>query len=621
MQIRIQQAVWVVWGFFFLVMPVKSQSQSQQRPPNILWIVSEDNSPLLGAYGDAFATTPHLDKLATQGVRYLNAFTTAPVCAPSRCTLITGMYPAGLGTENMRSTYPIPAAFRFFPHYLRQAGYYTSNNVKKDYNTVDQPGAWDMSSRTASYKNRRPGQPFFAVFNLTTTHESSLHQPVAQLQHDPEQVPIPPYHPRTPEMKHDWAQYYDKITAMDAQAGKLLQELEAAGLADSTIVFYYSDHGGVLARSKRFVFDSGLRTPLIIRFPKAYAHLAPGKPGSSIDRLVSYVDFAPSILGLAGLPVPAHMQGQAFLGPKQGPPREYAYSSRARIDERFDLVRSVRDKQYRYTRNYMPHRVYGQHVDYQWQAPSIRSWEAAFRAGTLPPEQSAFWQPKPSEELYDAAADPHHLRNLAADPQYKPVLERMRQANRDWLLQIRDAGFIPEAMMAEISRTTTLHAYARSGQYPLERVLETADMASARDPKLLAALIKKLSDPAPVVRYWAATGCTVLGAKATPARAALRKLLADPEPAVRIAAAEALCQVDRKEEVLPVLAASLKSDNLPVRVQALNVLEYMGPEAAGALPAIKEMMQKRGKAQEYDFRAGKWLVSRLEKGNGEKAER
>ncbi|MGV3639831.1 MAG: sulfatase-like hydrolase/transferase, partial [Adhaeribacter sp.] len=572
-------------------------------------------------YGDTFATTPHLDKLATQGVRYLNAFTTAPVCAPSRCTLITGMYPAGLGTENMRSTYPIPAAFRFFPHYLRQAGYYTSNNVKKDYNTVDQPGAWDESSRKAGYKNRRPGQPFFAVFNLTTTHESSLHNPVAQLQHDPEKVPIPPYHPRTPEMKHDWAQYYDKISAMDAQAGQLLQELEAAGLADSTIVFYYSDHGGVLARSKRFVFDSGLRTPLIIRFPKAYAHLAPGKPGSSIARLVSYVDFAPSILGLAGLPVPANMQGQAFLGPKQGPPREYAYSSRARIDERADLVRSVRDKQYRYTRNYMPHKIYGQHVDYQWQAPSVRSWEAAFQTGKLSPVQSAFWQPKPSEELYDAAADPHHIRNLAGEAKYRPVLERMRKANQEWLLQIRDVGFVPEAMMAEISQTTTLHAYARSSRYPLERVLETADLASSRDPKVLATLSKRLSDPSPVVRYWAATGCTVLGKQAAPARAALRKLLTDPEPAVHLAAAEALYQQGGKAEALPVLTAALKSDNLLVRVQSLNVLETMGADGAGALPALKEMIQKRGKAKEYDFRAGKWLISKLEQGSGEKAQK
>ncbi|MGV3504502.1 MAG: sulfatase-like hydrolase/transferase [Adhaeribacter sp.] len=617
MQGRIQITIGIVLAILLFSNPEKSQAQNKPRQPNILWITSEDNNPLLGAYGDAFATTPNLDKLASQGVRYLNAFTTAPVCAPSRCTLITGMYPSGLGTENMRSTYPIPEAFKFFPHYLRQAGYYTTNNVKKDYNTVDQREAWNESSGKATYKNRKPGQPFFAVFNLTMTHESSLHKPVAQLQHDPEKVPMPPYHPRTKEMEHDWAQYYDKVTAMDAQAGKLLQELEEAGLADSTIVFYYSDHGGVLARSKRFIFDSGLRVPLIIRFPKAFAHLAPGKPGSSTDRLVSFVDFAPTILALAGLPAPPNMQGQAFLGLKQPAPRQYAYSSRARIDERLDLVRSVRDKQYRYVRNYLPHRIYGQHVDYLWQAPSIRSWEAAFRAGKLSPEQSLFWQPKPSEELYDVAADPHNIRNLAADPQYKGVLARLRAANSQWLLQNRDAGFIPEAMMAEISQTTTLHAYARSSKYPLERVLETADMASSRDPKMLATLSKRLSDPAPVVRYWAATGCIVLGAKAAPARAALRKLLADPEPAVRLAAAEALSQVDRKEQVLPILTKALQSDNLLVRVQALNVLEYMGQEAAGALPAVKDMLQQRGKNGEYDFRAARWLISKLENGNGE----
>jgi N-sulfoglucosamine sulfohydrolase len=597
---------------FLTLLFAGGQEAAAQSRPNILWITSEDNSAFLGAYGDAFATTPHLDKMATQGVLYQNAFATAPVCAPSRSTLITGMYPTAMGTENMRSTYPIPSSIKFFPRYLREAGYYTTNNVKKDYNTDDQPEAWDESSTTATYKNRKPGQPFFAVFNLTVSHESSLHKPVDQLKHDPERVPIPPYHPRTPEMKRDWAQYYDKVQEMDTQVGKLLQELEEAGLAESTIVFYYSDHGGALGRSKRFMYESGLHIPMIIRFPKQYEQLAPGKPGSKTDRLVTFVDFGPTVLSLAGVPVPSHMQGKAFLGQHQAAPREYAFAFRGRMDERFDLSRSVRDKKYRYIRNYMPHKIYAQHISYLWQAPSMQSWEAAYRAGELNETQRRFWEPKPAEELYDVEADPHNINNLAGQPQYQQVLERMREANRQWQREVKDVGFLPEPMMADISKKTTLFDYARSGKYPLERVMETAELASSREVKHLKELTKRLTDPNPAVRYWAATGCTVLGKQAAPARGVLRRLRADPELSVRIAATEALYGLGEKERAIPVLTEALKSDNVMARVQALGVLETMNQDAIGALAAVKALVQSNPQDKDYDSRAAESLIGKLE---------
>jgi arylsulfatase A-like enzyme len=228
-------------------------------------------------------------------------------------------------------------SIKFFPHYLKEAGYYTSNNAKKDYNTIDQPEVWDESSNTATYKNRKPGQPFFSIFNLTVSHESSLHAASDELHHDPEKVAIPPYHPKTPEMKHDWAQYYDKMEQMDAQAGAIIKELEEAGLADNTIVFYYSDHGGALGRSKRFLYESGLHIPLIIRFPPKFKHLAPGNPGSKTDRIVTFADFAPTILNLANIPAPDYMQGQAFLGKNLKDPSEYAFAFRGRMDERIDV--------------------------------------------------------------------------------------------------------------------------------------------------------------------------------------------------------------------------------------------------------------------------------------------
>lgn len=603
--IYIKQFVFVVLMsvFFF-----SSQAQHNNEQPNILWIVSEDNSPFIGAYGDTFATTPHIDHLATEGVLYENAFATAPVCAPSRSTLITGLYSTAMGTQHMRSSYPVPEIIKFFPRYLREAGYYTSNNAKKDYNTVDQPEAWDESSNRATYKNRKSGQPFFAVFNLHDSHESSLHQPVENLRHDPKEVPVPPYHPRTPEVEHDWAQYYDKMEMMDTKVGEILKDLEEAGLADNTIVFYYSDHGGVLGRSKRFMYESGLHIPLIIRFPEKYQHLASGNPGTKTDRLVDFTDFAPTILSLAGISIPDYMQGNAFLGDQQSAPRQYAYAFRGRMDERIDMVRSVRDKKYRYIRNYMPHKIYAQYIEYLWRAPSMQSWEEAYRAGELNEMQSAFWQSKAVEELYDTEADPHNIHNLAEDPKYSKELSRLRDANRQWQLEIKDVGFIPEAMILDISEKTTLYEYARSGAYPLEKAMETAEEVRTGNSK---ALEKSLNAEDPIIRYWAATACTISGEKATAAKDALKKLLNDPEIAVRIAAAEALFHLGEKELAVTNLTKSLNQGNLMARVQALNVLETMEQDATPSLEAVKAITSDTLQDGDYDKRAAGRLMEKL----------
>ncbi|GHB65373.1 sulfatase-like hydrolase/transferase [Persicitalea jodogahamensis] len=601
----------IAFAILLFAAPFLAQAQTTDKP-NILWIVSEDNSPFIGAYGDTFATTPNIDKLATQGVLYTNAFATAPVCAPSRSTLITGMYPPSMGTENMRSTYPAPDFVKFYPKYLREAGYYTSNNVKKDYNVdQDQEDAWDESSHDATYQKRKPGQPFFAIFNTTISHESCVHKsiPNDQLRHSPAKVPLPPYHPDTPEMRHDWAQYYDKVEDMDTFVGKILADLEASGEAENTIVFYYSDHGGVLGRSKRFMYESGLHIPLVIRFPKKYAHLAPGQPGTKTDRIVTFLDFAPSLLSLAGVPIPEYMGGKAFLGTQNASEREYAHAFRGRMDERIDLVRSVRDKKYRYIRNYMPHKIYGQYIEYLWRAPSMGSWEAAYKAGTLNDVQKKFWETKPVEELFDVEADPHNVNNLAGDPKYAVLLKKMRQANHDYLVEIKDVGFLPEGRMEEISQTTPLFDYARSGKYDVKKVIETAEMASMGDPRNLKELTKKLTDGDPVIRYWAATGCTILGNKAQSAKGTLINLLSDPEVTVRIAAAEALTKLGEKEKAVQTLTEALNSDIQMARVQALNVLEQLGPEASKAFPAVKQLIDHKKKNADYDLRAAEKILA------------
>lgn len=586
-----------------------------ERLPNILWITSEDNSPLVGAYGDTFATTPNIDRLATEGVRYTNAFSAAPVCAPSRNALITGMYPNSLGTEHMRSNYPVPDFVKFYPAYLQELGYYCTNNSKKDYNTVDQPEVWDESSREATYQNRAPGQPFFAIFNFTTSHESQVHSfiPNDSLMHDPATVPIPPYHPRTPEMEHDWAQYYDRVQQMDAQVGQVLQELEESGLADSTIVFYYSDHGGVLGRSKRFIYESGLHIPMVIRFPEAYRHLAPAEPGSTTDRLVNFVDFAPTLLSLVGVPIPDHMQGYAFLGDQATPDPDYTYNFRGRMDERFDMVRSVRDKKYRYVRNYLPHKIYAQYIEYLWRAPSMRSWEQAYRAGELNEVQSAFFEEKPAEELYDVAADPHNISNLAGDPEHQEVLAELREANRQWMLNIRDVGFLPEPMMLDVASDsrTTLYEYARTDQYPLEDILKVAEMATMRDPSYLPDIIDQLGSEQPVIRYWAATGCRILAEHAGSAKDKLQTLLDDEEVSVQIAAAEALYHLGAKQPAVNTLREALSDDNLMARVQALNVLETMDQDALPALQQVRELLPEEGEDRDYDTRAARHLAEKL----------
>lgn len=586
-----------------------------QERPNILWIVSEDNSPFLGCYGDTFATTPRLDKLASEGVRYKRAFSTAPVCAPSRSTLITGVFPTSMGTEHMRSQYPLPDLIRLFPEYLREAGYYTTNNAKTDYNLSPLEGrmeaAWDESSNKATYKNRKPGQPFFAVFNTAISHESSIHTPLDTLMHDPKQVPIPAYHPRTPEMKHDWAQYYDRITQMDTWVGGILDELEREGLAENTIVFYYSDHGGVLGRSKRFLYESGLHVPLIVRFPKKYAHLAPGGPGTWQDRIVSFIDFAPTVLSLAGIPVPEYMQGQPVVGKQSDEQAEYAFSFRGRMDERFDLSRSVRDAKFRYTRNFMPHKIYGQYIEYLWRAPSMPSWEKAYQQGALNETQTTFWEPKPFEELYDTDIDPDNVHNLATDPSYREVLERMSNALVNWMVTSKDVGLIPEPMMADISDIEPLYTFARSGRYPLDRILETATIAASNDIHSLTSLIERLGDSSPIVRYWAATGCRILEGAAAPAKAALLDVLADPEISVRIAAAEALYYLDERGRAVDVLTQAVSNKNLMARVQALNVLQTIGNDALPALPATRGLVAANPEGNDYDIRAARGLIMML----------
>ncbi len=568
---------------------VSAQAKSADRP-NILWLVSEDNGPFLGCYGYKNAVTPHLDKLAKEGVLYENAFANAPVCAPARSTIITGMYPPSMGTQHMRSRNPIPAKIKFFPQYLHDAGYYTTNRSKQDYNIARVPrGTWDVSSGRGHWKDRKKGQPFFSIFNIGTSHESCLHRGAKAATQDPAKVELPPYHPDTPEFRNDWAYYYERITKMDSEMGAILAQLEKDGLAEETIVIYYADHGGVLARSKRFLFDSGTHVPMIARFPKKYAHLAPGKPGTRTDRLVSFIDLAPSMLSLAGIKIPDYIQGEAFLGPQAAKPRDYVYLFRGRMDERYDFARAVRDKQYKYIRNYMPHLPWGQHLEYLWKSKSTQSLWAEHLAGRLKGAEKRFFQTKATEELYDTKTDPHEVKNLAGDPKYADVLKRMRKAQKAWAVDIHDIGFLPEGELLKRAADSTPFELARDPKkYDQAAIMAAADVANARDPKNLSKLIALLGDKDSAARYWGAIGCLSLGERAAGAGDALVKALKDSCPNVRIAAGEALFSMGKEEKkALDVLGKEVAHDNTRVALHAANALDHIGDKAKGAVDAMK----------------------------------
>ncbi|MBI4661169.1 MAG: sulfatase-like hydrolase/transferase [Verrucomicrobia bacterium] len=592
---------------------VISPAAELPRKPNILWITAEDMSPNLGCYGDAYARTPHLDRFARQSVRYTQAFATAPVCSPARSTLITGVYATSLGTQRLRSEFPIPAHFKGFPAYLRAAGYFCSNNVKTDYNIANEQEfireAWDESSPKAHWRQRKPGQPFFSVFNIMTTHQSrtsvwpeqEFERMIGQSlrpdeRQDPAQAPLPPFYPDTPAARKTWARYHDCITAMDKEAAGLLRQLDEDGLAEDTIVFFYSDHGMGLPRGKRLLHDSGLRVPLLVRFPKKFQHFAPAAAGQTVDRLVSFVDFAPTVLSLAGVPIPIHMRGCAFLGSAAGKPREYVHGARDRVDEAFELSRSVRDSRFLYIRNYMPHVSWNQPEGFSDASELRREITRLAQTGKLNAAQLTYAAPRKAlEELYDSQTDPHQIQNLADSTPHRGVLERMRKLSHDWILETRDAGFLTEQeAWKRCGGSTPFEIAKNSRQYPLERLLEAAEWVGR---PAASKQIRLLADADSGVRYWAAVGLHASGNDAASARTALLNALRDESSSVRIEAAAALVEQGATQTAVELLTRELRGRQLESVLQACRTLQLMGEKARPALPMMKEHLAAARKSE------------------------
>jgi N-sulfoglucosamine sulfohydrolase len=439
-----------------------TDTSEEPTPPNILWITCEDMSARLGCYGDPLALTPNIDKLADHGIRFTRVFSVSGVCSPSRAALITGLYPTSFGAQHMRTTsrtasldkitdpellaIPIyeavpPVGAVTYAELFRRAGYFTTNNSKTDYQFHEPVTAWDECNNQAHWRNRENNdQPFFAVFNIMETHESRVWQNADKpILVDPAAIELPPYYPESPVIRRDMAIHYSNIMRMDSIVGVILQQLEEDGLADNTIVFFYSDHGDGLPRMKRWTYDSGLHVPLIVRFPD-------GKDAGTVNSdLISFVDFAPTVLALAKLDVPEYMHGQPFLGAKVAEPRQYIFASRDRMDPALDCIRTVRDKRYKYHRNYLPQRPYVQFLPYRDQMPLMQELFRLRNEDKLNPLQMRwFSQTKPAEELFDLENDPHEIDNIADDPRYQDIKMRLSAQLDNWILAMNDPLAMPE---------------------------------------------------------------------------------------------------------------------------------------------------------------------------------
>ena len=601
--------------------------------PNILWISCEDISPHLGCYGDPHAITPHLDRLASEGVRYTHAFTTAGVCAPCRSGIITGMYQNSIGTHHMRCNARLPEWLQPFPILLRQGGYFCTNNQKTDYQFKDPSPSeiWDQSNARAHWRNRKDkSKPFFSVFNFTGCHESGIARDEkfrtvtknlsADQRQDPSQLTtLPPYYPDTPLVREDWKRNYELITAMDQWAGDLIGQLKEDGLYENTIIFYWSDHGVGLPRAKRWLYDSGTHIPLIVRIPAKFRVDDQGTPNSVSSELVSSIDLGPTVMNLTSVTVPDYVQGRAFLGDNLKAPRRYVFGARDRMDERYDIIRSVRDQRYRYIRNFEPLKPYYQYMNTPEKGATMKEIRRSEKSGELSPIMATFSSDrKPVEELYDVDQDPHEVRNLIDDPSMSDKLRELREALAQWQNEIGDIGLMPESEIDLLDdRIGSRYAILRQSddsKQTLRDLVKIATQASA-GPKVLDELINVLDHQDASIRYWAATGIGNIGSVADIAEPHLSKAITDQSSSVRIAAARALAKIGETQSAIEVLVRELNSDHQWSRLAAAIALDEMDEQARPALAALRQALHNQ--PNKYIVRVANRAINELEGTNHE----
>jgi len=466
---RLRFGLTLMVGLLLAVAPSPADAQGRQSDrerPNILWLIAEDMGADLGVYGQDNVRTPHLDSLAARGMLFTHAFTTSPVCSPSRSALNTGMYPFTIGAHNHRShrpddpspyPHPLPEGVETIADRLRHAGYFTGNvetfpaglsfegTGKTDWNFSYEGRPFDTAKWTELTRHR----PFYGQINFALTHRGDQWNRADELIDDPvdpSAVDVPPYYPDHPVVRESWAQYLNSVMALDRRVGQVLAQLQRSGVADSTIIVFLADHGRAMPRGKQWPYDSGLRVPLIVYVPPGLEAPAGYASGTRSDRLISGIDVPATTLNLAGAPVPSEMQGEVFLGPDRDAPRQFVYGGRDRGDETVDRVRTVRSRRYRYVRNYNPGRPFFQTNRYKLaNYPTIWVMHDLHRRGELTPTQRVYMRPeRPEEELYDVKADPYETVNLADSSSHRSVLHQMRRRLGRWTQRIDDQGRFPE---------------------------------------------------------------------------------------------------------------------------------------------------------------------------------
>lgn len=583
--------------FFFIFFSCKKIPEETR--PNIVWINCEDTGPNWGCYGDEFATTPNIDELATQGVLYTKAYATAPICSPSRSCLITGLYATSLGTQHLRCEVKRPGFIKTLPEILSEAGYFTTNQAKTDYN-FDPTGVWDYwKNELTPWRNRKGNQPFFSMFVFGMTHEGSVNRTekwaentkdlTKELFHDPAKVPLPPYYPDTPEIRKIWARYHDNITVFDQKVGEIITNLEADGLLENTIIFVFSDHGTGLPRYKRWLNVTGLHVPFVAYIPEKYKTMSRVEPGSKNEELVSFVDFAPTVLSLAGIKVPETMEGKPFMGKRIYPPRKHVIGARSRADNMYEMSRAVVTDEWIYIRHFYPHYPYIQPgLIFSDDKESLKELRRLKNEGALHEEAMKMWGEKPVEELYHLKTDPAELNNLASDENNLELMDSLRNLILSWALKNTDTGLLPEADYMIRSEGSTPYEFIRNGEVPLEKIIESAELIGKAN---LGDFIEKLSDEEAGVRYWAVIGLQALKEKAAPAIPELKKMLEDNSPSVQIAAAETLCKLGQMEG-LAVLEKWLLDDRPQVTLQAARSIELLEEKAKPLIPVLYEVIEK-----------------------------
>ncbi|MEQ8218569.1 MAG: sulfatase [Arenibacter sp.] len=556
-------------------------------PPNIVWITSEDNSKhYLKLFDENGIPTPSIESLAKEGLIFNRAFSNAPVCSVARSAIISGCYGPRIGSQFHRkmAVVPMPDSLKMFPEYLRQAGYYTTNNSKEDYNMNKSEGVWDESSKKASWKNRGKNQPFFHVFNIGVSHESSMHFNAQDMdtiatETDLNSFKIQPNHPNTALFKYTNALYRDKIREMDRQVGEIIQDLKEEGRLDDTFIFYYGDHGGVLPGSKGYLYETGLHVPMVVHIPKKYRHLVSNKVGSTINGFVNFIDLGPTVLNLAGIDIPKEMDGTAFLGkdidPKELNSREETYSYADRFDEKYDMVRAVRKGKYKYIRNYQPFNFDGLMNNYRYKQLAYQEWQSLYDKGELNEVQSAFFENRAPEMLFDIDTDPYETKNLANDPDHKATLLDLRNRLNTWVKGMPDLSFYPEHYLIGKAFDNPV-AFGQKRKKEIEKYIEIADLGLLNFQEAKNSLTKALESLDSWERYWAIIVCSTFGEQANGMESQIKSIATnDPELINRVRAAEFLAISEQTDPSAVMTQALYESDKPSEALLILNSIVLM----------------------------------------------